>query len=101
MRERWFDYLALYRPMVEEDSLAYLALRDCDAILSPLSQSVCASMFVNEETYLVVSNLADADYSLQLREPWIDRQSGVASNHFTLKKNQIRFLRKQRKGNSI
>ena len=51
----WAKYMALYKPMVEENSIAYIELRDCADILSPLPQHVYASMFVNDETYFAVS----------------------------------------------
>jgi len=88
----WAKYSALYRPMVTENSIAYIELRSCDAILSPLPQEVYASMFVNEETYLVVSNLTDAPYELVLRDKWRDRVTGEIADTFTVGKEKLLFL---------
>ncbi len=93
--EVWSRFFALYHPMVAENSLAYIELRDCEAILSPLPEQVYASMFVNEETYLAVSNLTDESYSLKLEGSWEDRQSGKRGNIFTIEKGKLCFLIKK------
>ena len=92
---RWCRYLALYQPMVEENSLAYIELSECEEILSPLSNGVVASMFVNEETYLVVSNLSEASYTLMLRDLWKDRETGIVGKSFSVEKGKICFLIKE------
>lgn len=90
--ERWCRYLALYKPMVRENSLAYIELRECDEILSDIPDKVIASMFVNEETYLVISNLTDADYTLHLRESWENRITKERKSSFSIKPQEILFL---------
>ena len=89
---RWCRYLALYRPMVTQNSVAYIELRECADILSPLPENVYASMFVNEEKYMVVSNLTGEDYPLQLRTRWIDRVNKTANDTFVIKPGTILFL---------
>ena len=91
---RWCEYLALYRPMVERDSLAYIELRECADILSPLPDQVYASMFVNEKKYLVVSNFNGADYELKLSERWKDRVVGTVSDSFKVGYGKLLFLEK-------
>ncbi len=91
----WAKYFALYKPMVTENSVAYLELSECDEILSPIGDRIIASMFVNEETYLVLSNLSDASYQLKLKERWKNRQSGEIASEFTVEKEQILFLEKE------
>ncbi len=91
---RWCRYLKLYRPMVTRDTLAYIELRECASILSPLPERVFASMFVNERTYLVVSNITENDYELVLRDEWIDRVTGGKGRAFTVKPRRIVFLQK-------
>ena len=91
---RWSKYLSLYRPMVEEDSVVYIELRECDEIISSLPEKVIASMFVNEEKYLVVSNLDDKDYTLKLRNQWSDRVGGAIAQEFVIKPGKILFLKK-------
>ena len=90
---RWCKYLALYRPMVSENTLAFIELRECADILSPLPEKVYASMFVNESRYLVVSNFTGADYTLKLSTPWINRQSDESANAFTIPHGKILFLK--------
>ena len=90
--EIWSKYYALYSPMVTEDSLAYIELRDCEEILSELPQGVYASMFVNEKTYLVISNLTDRPYELTLKSKWRDRVSEKVSDTFVIPKERLLFL---------
>ena len=92
--DRWCKYLALYKPMVTENSVAYIEINECDDIVSSISSGIFASMFVNEKKYLVVSNLSDSDYELRLSSVWQDRETGVSSSTFTVKKNRMIFLYK-------
>ena len=84
--------MALYKPMVEENSVVYMELSDCDEILSPISERIVASMFVNEEMYLVVSNLSDKPYTLELKNTWKNRETDEVGKVFTVPKNKICFL---------
>lgn len=88
-------YLSLYRPMVEDGSVAYIELRRCTDIVSELPQRVYASMFVNEERYLAVSNLTGGDYTLRLAGAWRDRVCGKVSDSFTIPAGKILFLIKE------
>ena len=92
---RWCRYLALYRPMVEENTLAYIELRECADILSPLPQHIYASMFVNEKMYLVLSNLTEQPYELLLQDVWRDRVTNVQGRSFTVQPGKIMFLMKE------
>ncbi len=92
---RWERFYKLYQPMVTENSVVYIELSECEAILSPIPERVVASMFVNEERYLAVSNFSDAPYTLDLSSPWRDRESGRVSNSFVIEKGKILFLIKE------
>lgn len=89
----WSHYLALYRPMVEENSLVYIELTDCEDILSPLGSGIYASMFVNEEKYITVSNFTGKPYELCLDGIWENRESGERGSSFTVPNGRIIFLR--------
>ncbi len=88
----WTKYMKLYKPMVTENSLAYIELQKCDAIRSPLSETAIASMFVNENIYLVVSNIAEEPYTLQLNGTWRNRETGETGDTFTIEKERLCFL---------
>ena len=89
----WSHYLALYRPMVEENSLVYVELTECADVLSPIESGVYASMFVNEEKYLTVSNFTGKPYELRLSGTWENRESAERSTSFTVPNGRIIFLR--------
>ena len=88
----WCRYFELYRPMVEENSVAYIELQECADILSPILDRIAASMFVNEKRYLVVSNLSGKNYELQLRTAWTDRVTKETKSAFTIEPGKILFL---------
>lgn len=92
--DAWKHYHALYAPMVEENSVAFIELRECEEILSPIPQDIYVSMFVNEEVYLVVSNFTGKDYELHLSVPWTNRETDEQKNCFTVKNEGIVFLKK-------
>ena len=90
----WKHYFSLYAPMVTENSLVYVELRQSDYITSPLPEKVYASLFVNEESYLVISNLSGEPYPLALEGEWLDRQSGQKGNRFLIPHGRLCFLKK-------
>ena len=91
---RWCRYSALYRPMVEENTIAYIGLTDSEDIISPIPKNVNVSMFVSHEKYLVAGNLSGEDYEIVLKEKWTDRESGIVSDRFAVKNNKLLFLKK-------
>ncbi len=92
---RWCRFFKLYAPMVEENTVAYIELRESEDILSPIPEKVFASMFVGNETYLVVSNLTNEDYPLILKDEWIDRVNDKCGKQFILPPTSILFLRRK------
>lgn len=88
----WEKYSKLYKPMVEENSVVYMELSECSEILSPIGGRIVASMFVNEEKYLVVSNLTEKPYELRLKNKWKNRENGFVSDCFTVESGKILFL---------
>lgn len=91
---RWCRFMKLYKPMVEENSIAYIELSECDDILSPIHDKMCASMFVNENKYLVVSNFGTEPYVLDLKDEWENRETGERNKKFTINPMSIIFLKR-------
>ncbi len=89
---RHLAYLRLYTPMVEEGSVVYMELHECEWIKSPIPETLVASMFVNEKIYLTLSNFAGSDETVTLAGLWRDRESGELASRFTVKPDTIRFL---------
>ena len=87
--------MKLYAPMTTDNSVAFCEIRKSDEILSDIPESVYASMFVNERTYLAVSNLTGNDYTLVLKGTWRNRETGRVSDHFDIKNDNIVFLGKE------
>ncbi len=92
---RHCKYLSLYRPMVEDGSVAYIELRECEDILSDIPERVFASMFVNDEKYIVMSNLTGKDHTIRVKGAWRDRVSGKVGDSFTVKHGCLLFIVKE------
>lgn len=92
--DRSSRYLALYKPMVTEGSMARIEVRECDFITSQIPEKVYISLFTNEEQYMVASNLTGEPYTLTLAENWEDRETGAVGTSFQVPVGKIIFLRK-------
>ena len=90
----WSRYMALYKPMVEENTVAYIGITESDEILSAIPENVNVTMLVNHEKYLVLGNLSGADYEIVLKDKWTCRESGAVSDRFTVKNHKLLFLKK-------
>jgi hypothetical protein len=51
-------------------------------------------MFVNEETYLVVSNLTNEPYTLKLDGIWQDRVTNETASCFEMEHRKLLFLKR-------
>lgn len=92
-REKWFDYLALYRPMVAEGNIAYVDVKESTLTRAPLPENVRMSLFVGTECYLCISNVGDTDATVELCDAWIDRQSERSVRSVRLAHAQTAFLK--------
>ncbi len=93
-RRIWLDYLDLYRPMVANGSRAWLEIRRGSLFSAPVPEDVCASLFANEEIYLVLANYGDTVHELSSRWWWKDRQTGEQAGTWRLKPREMRLLRR-------
>ena len=76
-RTRWVQLLGIYKRMTREGSVVFMEAKGKNGFLSaPLSEKVVASFFVNEELYLVLSNLGLEACTIPLRSPWQDVLTG-------------------------
>ena len=91
-RDKWASYMALYRPMVEENSHVLADITDSTLLLGKKPDSIVMSLFVNSECYLVVSNVGEKPQKVTLAEEWIDRESGKPVRELTLGKCELSFL---------
>ncbi len=91
---RWCRYLDLYKPMVEDETVVYMELRDTDLVTSEIPSNVYVTQFVSHEEYIVASNLGDAPYTLALRDTWEDRVSGTVAKAFEIPAKRMVFLKK-------
>ncbi|MBR4961825.1 MAG: hypothetical protein IKY52_13090, partial [Clostridia bacterium] len=94
MREKWFEYLSLYRPMVEENTVAYIDIGENRITNAPLPEDVHMSLFAGDECYLCISNLGSTAAALTFCDLWEDRQTGECCKEITLAPNKLCFLRK-------
>lgn len=93
-RAKWFDYLALYRPMVEENTVCHMNITESTITEGALPEKVYMSLFTGDEQYLCISNLSDAAQTVDLCDPWLDRVSGAVVASVTLQPAELAFLKR-------
>ena len=91
-RDLWKEYLALYRPMVEENSHVFIDINENQILCGKKPADVIMSLFVNSECYLVLSNIGEKPETVTLAEDWIDRQSGKTVREIALAPDTLCFL---------
>jgi hypothetical protein len=92
--DRYGRYLLLYLPMVSDNSVVHMEIRDTSLIVNPIRDDVIVSLFTNEKQYMVISNLGDEPYNIILTHKWRDRQKGERGCNFTVRPKNIIFLEK-------
>ena len=92
MRDRWLEYLALYRPTVSEGSVAFVDVEGDGLLLGKKPDGVIMSVAVNDEIYLTVANSSDKTVSLTLADEWVDRQTGKRHRQVEIESGGILFL---------
>ena len=91
---KWAHYLSLYRPMVTENSVVYVDVKESGFLATGKPEHTCLSVFANEEIYMTLSNYDEAERTFSLKDAWLDRESGERGTEFSVKPNAIRFLQK-------
>lgn len=92
-RERWFDYLALYKPMVQEGTVAYVDVREAAFLKQQPGSGVSMSLFAGDELYLCVGNTGSTPEQLVFCQDWVDRETGEKLHQTTLQPDKVRFFR--------
>lgn len=93
-RERWFYYLNLYKPMVEENNVCYLDIKDSTLTKKTPSDNICMSLFTGVEQYICISNLGKYDETVAFNDRWEDCETGEPLTELVLSPNRVRFLKK-------
>ena len=80
--------------MTEDETVAFMEIRESEDVLSTIPDSVFITEFVNDNRYMVISNMTDKPYEAVLRDNWRDRVSGEVGKCFTVPTHRILFLKK-------
>jgi len=91
-RSRWLHHLDLYLPMVRDGSRAWLEIGDNTLFISRLPQDVTASLFANEETYLVLANYSGYAVEINGVWTWKDRESGRTGRLLSLPPHSLCYF---------
>ena len=94
MPDKWFHYLALYKPMTTEGTVCHLNIGENTLLKSAIPDDVFVSLFSNEKQYMVISNLSDKPYVAELNDTWFDRVMNARGMTFTVPPRRILFLEK-------
>ena len=93
-RANWFKYLALYKPMVEENSVCHMNVTDSTITRTPLPKHVYMSLFTGDEQYLCISNLTKETQTVALTHLWKNRETGSMIDTVTLGEGELAFLQR-------
>jgi len=93
-RALWLEYLDLYRPMVAHGGRAWLEVRRGALFAEPVPADVTASLFANEETWLVLASYADAPRTLTSAWTWQDRRSSACGHTWHLGPGEMLLLQR-------
>ena len=99
-RNRWLHHFDLYRPMVKDGSRAWLEIRTGSLFLSEIPKEVTASLFVNEDMYLVLANYSESSVDIVSRWRWRDRETGQTGETLSLMPRTFRYLQRADAGDS-
>ena len=92
-RARWLHHLDLYRPMVSAGSRVWLDIRETSLAATAIPEQVTASLFVNDDIYLVLANYGDSCVALASPREWTDRETGETGRVLELESGTLRYLR--------
>jgi len=94
--DRFRHWLALYRPLVTPGTWAYLEVKDSALWHSPLPEGVVASLFANQELWLVLANYTHAAVEVATRDPFVPAGDAVTapSTRFRLPGRTLQILRR-------
>lgn len=91
-RKKWFHYLNLYRPMVSENSWCWIDIQESRLFKENLPQGVVASLFVNEQSYLVLANYGTSAVTVATSWLWRDRESGIEGVEWSIPPRKLKLL---------
>ncbi len=92
MRDKWLEYLSLYRPMVKDGGTAFINVEGGRLLNGEKADDIIISLFVNDEKYLTVTNLGKTERTVDLSSSWVDRETASVVNSVSLKAGEIKFL---------
>ena len=93
-RKKWFHYLELYRPMVSENTWCWVEIQKSRLFKEDLPEGITASLFVNEQSYLVLANYGASPVTVATSWRWRDRESGIEGMEWILPPRKLKLLEK-------
>ena len=91
-RARWLHHFDLYRPMVSAGSRVWIDVRETSLFAGRVPEEVTASLFVNDDVYLVLANYGESRATLASSRDWTDRETGASGRELDLEPGTLRYL---------
>jgi len=94
-KERWYKLLGIYKQMTKDDSIVFMEAKGRnDFLKAPLPEGMVASIFVNENIYLALSNLGrEKAATATLKSTWEDQVTGETVKKVTLRPSTFTILK--------
>jgi len=93
-RRRWFYYFDLYRPMVSEGSWVWIEVQESKLFKGDIPDNLVVTLFVNENTYLVLANYGKSPVSISTTWSWKDRESEAKGQSWTVPARRLKMLQR-------
>ena len=93
-RPRWLDHLDLYLPMVKQGTRVYIDIGENTILDGDGIDDLTASLFVNDEMYLVLANYGHTSLEISSRWTWEDRESGSIAQVLAVPPRKLLYLRR-------
>ena len=93
-RLRWLHHYDLYQPMVKEGTHVWIELSDTTILAGHKTDEIAASLFVNDDMYLVIANYGRAGAQVTSPWTWEDRESGYVGTTLPIPPRKLLYLRR-------
>jgi len=93
-RERWLYHLSLYLPMVKKGTRVWIEVVESSLFRQELNPDFSASLFVNDETYLVLANFGKTSAEINTVWSWRDRETNRSGTVWSVPPHDLLFLQR-------
>ena len=100
-RALWLHHFDLYRPMVKEGTYVWVEIKDTKLFKGINTDELTASLFVNDEVYLVLANYGRTASEITSGWTWQDRETGRVSKILRIPPRKVLYFQRVEEQESV